>query len=75
MDHPRQEWTRIRDDIGDLVFQLITDVTAAERAIFNGSPEAEALLDFVHTTGCFIAQLETAYNALRFPKTPDPESP
>ncbi|MDQ0707622.1 hypothetical protein QFZ52_000274 [Arthrobacter woluwensis] len=72
MDHPWQEWMRIRDDIGDLLFHLVTDVTTAEKAIFSGSPEAETLLDFVHTTGSFIAQLETAYNALQFSEAPDP---
>lgn len=70
MDQPSQEWTRIRDGIGDLLLQLITDVSAAEKAIFSGSPKTATLLGLVSTTGSLIAQLETAYAALHVPRPP-----
>ncbi|MEZ2373045.1 hypothetical protein [Arthrobacter sp. RCC_34] len=55
-----EERQRVSEDVGNLLFQLITDITAAETAIFRGSSETEMLLDYISTTGRTITRLEAA---------------
>jgi len=65
MDRNPEEWVRIYDGIGDLLFHLITDLSTAEKSVLDGSPRIEILLNFIHSTGITIRRLEVAYSVLQ----------